>query len=238
MFSANTAIEGVEQLDAPGVARQAALLGLPDLVARLAIEAVPQAVRRLRQGQPHRHLVLLVGQIRKPALLVPQLQVRKSAAPRHLDGPVQQRPRHVLILGDDAAVIDERQRHARTGRTAGSGTRRAAGRRRRDRRARADRFSASGGRRPARRSRASRTGGTRTRRDAARRSRPTTRRRATAVTVGASERDRRHHQATAAEGARSSTADGGCAGRTSQSGANRKSRSSRRSRPSVRCRLR
>ena len=156
----------------------------------------------------------------------PRLRATSMAA-------VRQRPRHVLVLGDDAAVIDERQRHAEPPEQAAPEL---------DERQNADDAIAATGRQVVRavaedlfEDRApGRTDGTpeapgccstKPSHDASS---------SDSVTVGAASAIAGIDQATAAEGARSSTADGGCAGRTSQSGANRKSRRSCRSRPSVR----
>ena len=141
----------------------------------------------------------------KPAMLVPQLQVCKSPAACHLDRPVHQRPRHVLVFGDDAALIDERQRHAEPPEQAAPELDERQDADDRDRRD-GPTGSACGGRRPLRRLRARRTDGT----GGAAMLRDEAVPRRVVERLGhrrRGERDRRHHQATAAEGARSSTAE-------------------------------
>ena len=165
--------------------------------------------------------MLLVRHIRKPTLLVTQLDVRKASTSRLVHGSRYERPGHLVIVGDNAALVDEGQRHRESAEQPASKLHERQDARRRDRSRTADRLQRAVAE-DVLEDRAPRgqmvSGRLRMLLDE-----PVPRRGIERCgDLGRSER-KRYHQATAAE-ARSSTAGGGCAGRTSRSGAKRKSR--------------
>ena len=100
----------VHQLHAANRGREAGLLRLADLIADLAIELIPQRRFGGGQRQHHRHLVPLRRQRGEPLIEMTQLDVLPAARRREPRRFVDQRLRHGVIGGDDAAVVHERQR--------------------------------------------------------------------------------------------------------------------------------
>ena len=108
-------IELRHQLEPAVHRRQAALLGLADLVADLAVERRSTAPRR-RGGSGSVIATLCCFAGRMPGVArreVPQLQVLEPARRRlHAPPASSSSPRDVVRVRDDPAVVDERQRDA------------------------------------------------------------------------------------------------------------------------------
>ena len=87
-----------------------ALLGFPDLIAHLAVERFPCAADIGRQVHQHGDLVPFRRQVRENRLAVPHRHVRQAQACGDLRGPIEQRPRRVVVDREHTAVVDKRQR--------------------------------------------------------------------------------------------------------------------------------
>ena len=102
-------VERVEQFAAPLDDCHALPLGLPDLVADLGLELVPQRLGNRRQRQVQRHLVGAGGQRRRRGRGLANLDPLHAQVRHERPGLGQQRGRGLGIVGQDTGRVEVRQ---------------------------------------------------------------------------------------------------------------------------------